>query len=148
MALVLAACGGGETSGASGAPVEDAVDYEMYAKDVNTGADAVNLYASRMNQLAEALEQIENKAGAERAAIMIAQTAQEYELLDARLKELGRTDMARSLADSGYSEMYMRRYMEAQTRLAAAMNKVAEENPRYMLKLGTALQKVQGRQSL
>ncbi len=144
--LLLAACGG-EGENASEA-AEKTIEYEIYAKDVNTPAEAIEIYVSRMNRIADALEQIENRADADNAAKLIANAAEEYELLDARMKELGRSNLAGALAESGYAEMYMRRYAEAQTRLMTAMQEAAQDDPGLMLKLGKALQKMQGKQAL
>ncbi len=144
--LLLAACGGEGENAAEAA--EKTIEYEIYAKDVNTPAEAIEIYVSRMNRIADALEQIENKADADYAAKLIANAAEEYELLDARMKELGRSNLAGALAESGYAEMYMRRYAEAQTRLMTAMQEAAQDDPGIMLKLGKALQKMQGKQAL
>ena len=148
-ALALAACsGGGDAADKSASSGENAVEYKSYAKDVNTSEDAIKLYTSRMNQIADAIEQIDTNADAELAAKMIMESAKEYELLEARLDELGRGNLAQDLASrsGGYMDMYTRQYAEAQARLATAMQKVAEKDPRIMLKLSRAMQKVNAAQ--
>ena len=144
-ALWLASCGGGDDTGPESANSgEKAVKYESYAKDVQTSEDAIKLYTSRMNQIADAIEAIETNADADRAAQMIMDSAKEYELLDTRLDELGRDNLARDLAsrDGGYMNLYTRQYADAQARLGTAMQKVAEKDPRMILKLSRAMQKM------
>lgn len=144
-ALCLVACDSGDDAGPDSANSgEKSVEYESYAKDVQTSEDAIKLYTSRMNQIADAIEAIETNADADRAAKMIMDSAKEYELLDTRLDELGRDNLARDLAsrDGGYMDLYTRQYAEAQARLGEAMQKVGKKDPRMILKLSRAMQKL------
>lgn len=144
-ALWLASCGSGnDANPESSNSGEKTVEYENYAKDVQTSEDAIKLYTSRMNQIADAIEAIETNADAERAVKMIMDSAKEYELLETRLDELGRDNLARDLASrsGGYMDLYTRQYAEAQARLGTAMQEIGKKDPRMILKLSRAMQKM------
>jgi len=125
-ALAMAACGGDKDGGdAADGSASSAAESPVTAQSSN--AEIVDAYLSEINDIAAAVEQVDDEQSAEAAARVIRDASDRLEAMNA---EIG-ADMssARAMAVFGPHQQEL---IQAQSRLAMSMSRLAINHPELM----------------